>query len=190
MCRMATRTTRFTSRPRRDGRTSFARRSLGRPRARDIRELRAGRRAVPSPAWSCPRESIANIALSTVPEAQSGVASGVNDTFRQVGIAAGTAALGAAFLARAQTRITELLPSVGGAGAARGLANGVTLGGLQRDVSAQAVAAARQGFYASLDELFITCAVVSAIGAVLALVLVRGQDMLHHDAEADIPAAA
>lgn len=118
------------------------------------------------------------------------MASGVNDTFRQVGIAAGTAALGAAFLARAQTRITELLPSVGGAGAARGLANGVTLGGLQRDVSAQAVAAARQGFYASLDELFITCAVVSAIGAVLALVLVRGQDMLHHDAEADIPAAA
>jgi predicted MFS family arabinose efflux permease len=132
---------------------------------------------------------LANIALSTVPEAQSGVASGVNDTFRQVGIAAGTAALGAAFLARAQTRITELLPSVGGAGA-RGLANGETLGGLQRDVSAQAVAAARQGFYAGLGELFTICAVVSAIGAVLALVLVRGQDMLHHNEEADIRAAA
>ncbi len=33
---------------------------------------------------------VANVALSTVPEEHSGVASGINDTFRQVGIAAGT----------------------------------------------------------------------------------------------------
>ena len=38
---------------------------------------------------------IANLALSTVPEEHSGVASGINDTFRQVGIATGVAGLGA-----------------------------------------------------------------------------------------------
>jgi EmrB/QacA subfamily drug resistance transporter len=48
---------------------------------------------------------LANVALSTVPEEHSGVASGINDTFRQVGIASGTAAMGALFMARAQGRV-------------------------------------------------------------------------------------
>jgi EmrB/QacA subfamily drug resistance transporter len=39
--------------------------------------------------------SVIAVALGTVPEAQSGLAAGVNDTFRQAGIAVGVAALGA-----------------------------------------------------------------------------------------------
>jgi EmrB/QacA subfamily drug resistance transporter len=39
--------------------------------------------------------SISNFALSSVPEHQSGLAAGANDTFRQAGIAVGVAALGA-----------------------------------------------------------------------------------------------
>jgi EmrB/QacA subfamily drug resistance transporter len=39
--------------------------------------------------------SISNFALGSVPEHQSGLAAGVNDTFRQAGIAVGVAALGA-----------------------------------------------------------------------------------------------
>jgi hypothetical protein len=35
------------------------------------------------------------VALGSVPESQSGLAAGVNDTFRQAGIAVGVAALGA-----------------------------------------------------------------------------------------------
>jgi dipeptide/tripeptide permease len=45
--------------------------------------------------------SISNIALSSLPEAQSGLAAGVNDTFRQAGIAVGIAALGALIPAQA-----------------------------------------------------------------------------------------
>jgi EmrB/QacA subfamily drug resistance transporter len=67
---------------------------------------------------------LANVALSTVPERQSGVASGINDTFRQVGIATGTAALGALFLGRAQDHIAAALPGSTHA-AARGLAEAV-----------------------------------------------------------------
>jgi EmrB/QacA subfamily drug resistance transporter len=39
--------------------------------------------------------SVIAVALGTVPEAQSGLAAGVNDTFRQAGVAVGVAALGA-----------------------------------------------------------------------------------------------
>jgi hypothetical protein len=39
--------------------------------------------------------ALTNVALSSVPAEQSGVAAGVNDTFRQAGIALGVAALGA-----------------------------------------------------------------------------------------------
>lgn len=128
---------------------------------------------------------LANIALSTVREEQSGVASGVNDTFRQVGIAAGTAALGALFLARAQSRIAELVPGIPG-DAARGLANGVTLGGLRPGLPAPLVSAARQGFFAGLSEILILGACVSAAGAILALVLVRGRDLLHREVPAPV----
>ena len=41
------------------------------------------------------------VALGTVPPEQSGVAAGVNDTFRQAGIAVGVAALGALIPAEA-----------------------------------------------------------------------------------------
>jgi hypothetical protein len=39
--------------------------------------------------------AVSNIALSSVPAEQSGLAAGVNDTFRQAGIAVGVAGLGA-----------------------------------------------------------------------------------------------
>jgi predicted MFS family arabinose efflux permease len=118
---------------------------------------------------------LANVALSTVPEEQSGVASGINDTFRQVGIAAGTAAMGALFLARAQSKVSELLPGAT-AGQARGLADGVTLGGLPRSIPAQVLAAALEGFFAGFNEILLVAGVVAAVGAVAALILVSTRE--------------
>jgi EmrB/QacA subfamily drug resistance transporter len=45
--------------------------------------------------------AVSNVALSSLPEEQSGLAAGVNDTFRQAGIAVGIAALGALIPAQA-----------------------------------------------------------------------------------------
>jgi EmrB/QacA subfamily drug resistance transporter len=118
---------------------------------------------------------LANVALSTVPEEQSGVASGVNDTFRQVGIAAGTAAMGALFLARAQSRVSELLPRLP-ADRARGLADGVALGGLPRSTPAQVLAVAREGFYAGFNEILLVAGIVAAAGALAALILVSTRE--------------
>src|ERR687897_707035 len=51
---------------------------------------------------------IADVAVSVVPKEQSGMASGINDTFRQVGIAVGIALWGAIFLGRGADRVSEL----------------------------------------------------------------------------------
>jgi EmrB/QacA subfamily drug resistance transporter len=118
---------------------------------------------------------LANVALATVPEEQSGVASGINDTFRQVGIAAGTAAMGALFLARAQSKVSALLPGTSPA-QARGLADGVTLGGLPRSIPAQVLAAAREGFFAGFNEILFVAGIVAAAGAVAALILVSTRE--------------
>src|SRR5205823_8889539 len=51
---------------------------------------------------------IADVALSVVPKERSGMAAGINDTFRQVGIAVGVAAWGAIFLGRGADKISTL----------------------------------------------------------------------------------
>src|SRR4051794_22473625 len=51
---------------------------------------------------------IADVAVSVVPKEQSGMAAGINDTFRQVGVAVGIAAWGAVFLGRGASKISEL----------------------------------------------------------------------------------
>ena len=51
---------------------------------------------------------IADVALSVVPKEQSGMASGINDTFRQVGVAVGIAAWGAIFLGRGASEVAHV----------------------------------------------------------------------------------
>ena len=51
---------------------------------------------------------IADVALSVVPKEQSGMAAGINDTFRQVGIAVGIAAWGAIFLGAGAAKTQEV----------------------------------------------------------------------------------
>ena len=131
---------------------------------------------------------LADVALSTVPEEQSGVASGVNDTFRQVGIAAGTAAMGALFLARAQSRVSELLPGLP-ADRARGLADGVALGGLPRSTPAQVLAVAREGFYAGFNEILLVAGIVAAAGALSALLLVSTREFESRQVRAEVATA-
>ena len=50
--------------------------------------------------------ALAQTAVGVVPRARSGMGSGINTTFRQVGIATGTAALGAIFQARVESRLS------------------------------------------------------------------------------------
>ena len=53
---------------------------------------------------------LASTAIGVVPPQKAGMASGVNTTFRQVGIATGIAALGSIFTAEIQSHLTGALP--------------------------------------------------------------------------------
>ena len=53
---------------------------------------------------------IGQAAIAVVPAAKAGMGSGINTTFRQVGIATGVAALGAVFQSRIESKLVGLLP--------------------------------------------------------------------------------
>jgi MFS family permease len=93
---------------------------------------------------------IADVAMSVVPKERSGMAAGINDTFRQVGVAVGTAGWGAIVLA----------------------ADGEGVLG-----SGRAAARAREGFVDGLNEVLVLGAGLAFAGAVLALWLVRDREI-------------
>ena len=51
---------------------------------------------------------IGDVALSVVPKERSGMAAGINDTFRQVGVAVGVAVWGAIFVGQGAAKVSEL----------------------------------------------------------------------------------
>jgi hypothetical protein len=115
---------------------------------------------------------IAAVAVQVVERAQSGMAAGINNTFRQVGIAVGIAAYGALFLNRAESEISERAPG----GDAHGLAEAVSSGNLPRGPE-RVVDAAREGFFVGFNEIMLIGAGLALAGAVAAVVLVRPRDM-------------
>ncbi len=126
--------------------------------------------------------AIADVAVSVVPEAQSGMASGINDTFRQVGIAVGTAVWGALLIGRGADTVGELTagtPFAAGSNSST-LVEAASSGNLNRALTAvpsqarDAVAqAANQGFLTGLNTILALGAGVSFVGALLAVWLIR-----------------
>ena len=125
---------------------------------------------------------IADVAVSVVPKEQSGMASGINDTFRQVGIAVGIAAWGAIFVGRGADKVSEVAagtPAAAG-GRPRQLVEAASSGNLDQVLSsvppqAQDLVtnAARQGFLAGMNQVLVMGAVLAFAGAIAAFVLVR-----------------
>jgi EmrB/QacA subfamily drug resistance transporter len=137
---------------------------------------------------------LASTAVGVVDPARSGMASGINNTFRQVGIATGIAALGAIFQGRVDTKLTELLAHTPAAGFASRVSHIVGSG--QVTQVAQVVPpplrstvshAARQAFISSLNELFVIAGICAFAGALLGFLLVRQSDFAASSAP---PAAA
>jgi EmrB/QacA subfamily drug resistance transporter len=129
---------------------------------------------------------IADVAVSVVPKEQSGMAAGINDTFRQVGVAVGIAVWGAIFVGRGASKVSELTagtPSASG-GRPRELIEAASSGNLDQALAAvppgarHAVSnAAREGFLAGMNEVLMLGGLVSFAGAALALWLVREHEI-------------
>jgi EmrB/QacA subfamily drug resistance transporter len=137
--------------------------------------------------------TVSEAAIGVVPAAKAATGAAINNTFRQVGVAVGIAALGAVFQGRVESKLGDLLASGPAAlqGQAGELAPAVSSGNADAAIAAappQAQAflagAAREAFLSGLNGIFLIAGVTALIGAALSLVLIRARD-LHLDAHAE-----
>jgi len=123
---------------------------------------------------------IGQAAIAVVPVEKSGMGSGINTTFRQVGIATGIAALGAVFQSRVDSELSKLLPN-----APDGLGELVASGGSRAAATVasgpektQIIDAANTAFVSGFNEIILIAAVLSFVGAALGFFLVRSRDFV------------
>ncbi len=133
---------------------------------------------------------LASTAIGVVPHERSGMASGINSTFRQVGIATGIAGLGAVFQHSVTHGTTTALTASGHAREVLGAAHG-KLGALLESGEVKSIAHSlspaassalqhsyRVGFIGAFTTIAIIAAVLALVGAVLAFALVRSRDFV------------
>jgi len=131
---------------------------------------------------------LATAAVGVVEPQRAGMASGINSTFRQVGIATGIAALGAIFQHVVAQNLIEgaqgrLPRGVTGSQAA----DFVSFGGFRQVHSAALNRLAEQSFIDGLNQILLIAAIVAIIGAVLSMVLTRPSDFVAHGAPGPAP---
>ncbi|MDT4893208.1 MAG: hypothetical protein QOE97_2243 [Pseudonocardiales bacterium] len=125
---------------------------------------------------------LASTAIGVVRPENAGMASGINSTFRQVGIATGIALLGTLFTSRVTETImagVHKIPQVSG----QQLATAVKSGASQQasaavppDVRGQVTLLTRQAFVAGLDRIFLVGALIAFGSAVIAFAAIRSKD--------------
>jgi hypothetical protein len=140
---------------------------------------------------------LASTAVGVVQPQRSGMASGINSTFRQVGIATGIALLGTLFSNRLVSAVAErtagtpLAAHSGPISAAlrNGGASGLFSGTppQQRGVLTEVV---RGSFTAALDQVLLVAAIVSIVAGVLAFALIRSKDFVQQAGRGEGGAAA
>ncbi len=130
---------------------------------------------------------IGQAAIAVVPAAKSGMGSGINTTFRQVGIATGVASLGAIFQSQVDSKLSSLLPN-----APPGLAEAVSSSGTRAAAAAappgqraEVVHAAKVAFVSGFNDILLIGAIVAFVGAALGFALVRSSDFVTAPAEAE-----
>ena len=129
--------------------------------------------------------SIGQVAIAVVPAAKAGMGSGINTTFRQVGIATGVASLGAVFQSQVASKLSSLLP-----GAPPGLAEAVSSGGSRAAAGIappaqrpEIVHAAKVAFVSGFNEILLIGAILSFAGAALGFALIHPRDFIQSSPE-------
>src|SRR5579863_7226557 len=125
---------------------------------------------------------LASTAIGVVPPQKAGMASGVNSTFRQIGIAAGIAALGSIFNSALQHNLTST-PAVASFAPrivtmVRQGQVGQLLASLPPARRGEVALAIRSAFAAGLNDLLYVTAAIALVGAVCALLLIRSKDFV------------
>jgi EmrB/QacA subfamily drug resistance transporter len=128
---------------------------------------------------------LASTAVSVVEPRRAGMASGINNTFRQVGIATGIAALGAIFQSRITSALahSDISSHVPLHPLAQAIASGATPKSLPIERGPQGsrlnpTEVAHHAFISGLNTIFVVAAFVLFAAAILAFVLVRQRDFV------------
>jgi EmrB/QacA subfamily drug resistance transporter len=129
--------------------------------------------------------ALATAAIGVVEPRRSGMASGINSTFRQVGVATGIAAWGALFQHRVESEAARA-----GFHAPPGthVADFIAFGGARRMGDPALARAAEQAFTAGLNHILVVAAVLAFAGSVLSGLLVRPADFVAAREAAAVPA--
>jgi EmrB/QacA subfamily drug resistance transporter len=152
---------------------------------------------------------LASTAVGVVAVARAGMASGVNSTFRQVGVATGIAALGSIFSQRVSDAVRpELTAGHVPAQALDGLTAAISGGQVEPAARAAQQAAAAQGgpsagqrayelvhhvgtsgVVSSLNHITLIAAVIAFASGVLSLILIRQKDFVDRSGHEAAPSA-
>lgn len=130
----------------------------------------------------------ASVTIGVAEPAKSGMASGMGETFQQVGVAIGIAAFGALFHHRV---VDAFMSSAAGkqlGAQAEQFAHATVAGSgveqsrtLPSTLADQVAEATRSTFVHGLTEVMVICAIVCGVGAVIAFAFIRRRD-LHESA--------
>src|SRR6185437_10634899 len=131
---------------------------------------------------------LASTAVGVVHHSRSGMASGINNTFRQVGIATGVAGLGAVFQHQIAVKTTS---AMGGGAVAHGVVsnphfNQALVSGAVRPIAerlpppahAALIHAYRVGFTGALTSILLIASAIALLGAIAAFALIRSSDFV------------
>jgi EmrB/QacA subfamily drug resistance transporter len=129
---------------------------------------------------------LASTAVGVVRPERAGMASGINSTFRQVGIATGIAVLGTLFSHKVIDQVRATIATVPGmAGRAGQVAGAVQSGQTGRLIAhlpartGHAVAmVTTSAFTAGLDEILLVAAIIAFVSGLFSLVAIRGKDFV------------
>jgi EmrB/QacA subfamily drug resistance transporter len=132
---------------------------------------------------------LASTAIGVVEPRRAGMASGVNTTFRQIGIAVSIAALGTIFSSSLKHDLGRLLAPVPQLKAhAQQIINAVREGqtssafsGVPTALRGQLEGAIKSSFAGGINELLYITGALALVGAVCSLLLIRSRDFAHRE---------
>jgi EmrB/QacA subfamily drug resistance transporter len=130
---------------------------------------------------------LASTAVGVVPPQRSGMASGINSTFRQVGIATGIALLGALFSNKVGEEVQARVAAVPGlshrgaqiASAVQSGEIGNVIARLPGPARQPVALITRSAFTTGLNRILVVAAIVALVSGVVALAAIRGKDFAH-----------
>ena len=116
------------------------------------------------------------------------MASGINSTLRQVGIATGVAALGSILTSRIHASVLDQLSAGPLAGSAGHLASDISAGRVPAAIATtppqlrpDVIQASETAFAGALNDILLVTAIVALAAAVLSFVLIRSRDFVGGD---------